>query len=409
MAKSHGRRLSALSSLLLLALLLSGCERIIRNLQYSNIRTGLFPMSMDLTLSEGRTDAHALMKGMTWESTVERPDVSAHYPAGMAEQAARLADAFQQTKDDVKNRTGIMWAFKPDVYLVPVSNLSGGFRLRIPIRKTRVLHIPMLVCPGTPSFFVTEWSHGLAHELTEASMLSSLDRHELVLGDSGAFGVALINRTRWFRDGVSDYAGDLMNARLFGDRYQAPSWIYRSLMTVRDGVLDWSNYGPKSGDSRNYSASEALVRELINHAGDDAIIRIFHAASQEKYIDGGTLDRVVRKVTGLDLKQFVSSYRMTWLGADFADSTPQDVPFIVQPENLVRITQVYPETPADKWKLKLGDQIVAVDGHPVISSAWLVHYLAARRSHERITVDLLIGDKPVTYRMVTAQRYDDQL
>jgi hypothetical protein len=409
MAKSHGRRLSALSSLLLLALMLSGCEHVIRNLQYSNIRTGLFPMIMSLTLNEGRTDARSLMKGMTWESSVERPDVSVHYPLGMADQAARLADAFQQTKDDVKKRTGITWAFKPDVYLVPVSNLSGGFRLRIPIRKTRVLRVPMLVRPGTPAFFLTDWSHGLAHELTEASMLSSLDRHEVVLGDSGALGVDLINRTRWFRDGVSDYAGDLMNARLFGDRYQPPSWIYRSLMTRRADVLDWSNCGPRSGDYTNYSASEALVQELINHSGEDAIARIFHTASREKYIDGGTLDRAVKKVTGLDLQQFVSGYRMTWLGADLADSALSDTPFIAQPGNVVHVTRVHPGTPAQKWKLKPGDQIVAVGGHAVVSSAWLIHYLAACRPRQRIEVGLLVDGKPVSYRMVTARRYDDQL
>lgn len=407
--RSTHNRILLLPAMLICVMSLTGCERVIRNLQYSNIRTGLFPMSMDLTMNEGRTDARALMKGMTWEGSVERPDVSVHYPAGMAEQAARVADAFQQTKDDVKNRTGITWAFKPDVYLVPVSNLNGGFRLRIPIRKTRALRIPMLVRPGAPTFFVTQWSHGLAHELTEASMLSSLDRHELVLGDSGALGVDLINRTRWFRDGVSDYAGDLMNARLFGDRYQAPASIYRSLMMRRGNVLDWSNYSPKPRDYSYYSASEALVRELINHSGEDAIARIFHAASREKYINGGTLDRAVMKVTGLDLKQFVSSYRMTWLGADFADSAPLDAPFTVQPGNAVRLTRVYPGAPADKWRLNPGDQIIAVDGHAVISSAWLVHYLAACKPRQRITVDLLIGGKPVSYRMVAAQRYDDQL
>lgn len=396
--------------LLLAALSLSGCEQMIRNLQYSNIRTGLFPMDMDLTLDEGKTDARALMKGMTWDGVVERPDVNVHYPTGMADQAARLADAFQQTRADVLTRTGITWAFKPDVYIVPVSSVRGGFRLRIPLRKTRELRVPMLVHPGTPVFFDSAWSHGLAHELTEASMLASLNRRELVLGDSGGLGIDLINRTRWFRDGVSDYVGDLMNRRLFGERYQPPKAIYRQLMTLRGSVLDWNNQESAGQGYEYYGASEALVQELINHSGEDTIARVFRIASHEKYINGGTLDRAVRKVTGLDLTRFTSSYHMTWLGADLSDSALMPNAWsIALPGNNIRVVRIYPGTPADKWKLKPGDQILAVDGHPVISSAWLVHYLAARQPRERIMVDWLTGGRQVTYRMVTAARYDDQL
>ncbi|MCX6376229.1 MAG: PDZ domain-containing protein, partial [Armatimonadetes bacterium] len=159
-----------------------------------------------------------------------------------------------------------------------------------------------------------------------------------------------------------------------------------------------------------YAASEGLVCELINRAGPDAVARIVEAAFEEKRVDGDTLERAVKKVTGLELKEFLRDYRMTWLGADFMDGARMpDAQSVVRAGNVVRVMKVYQGTPAEKWRLKPGDQIMAVDGHAVVSSAWLVHYLAARRPHERITVDLLIGGKPVSYRMVMAQRYDDQL
>ena len=407
MAKSPGLRLIALSSLLIL----SGCEGLMRNMQYANIRTGLFPMNMELGIGDRSINAAKLIEQQTYVGVAERDDVSVHYPEGMADQAARLADAFHQARADVLARTGITWAFKPDVYLVPVTGMEKGFRLTIHIRKQRTLRVPMLVNPSSPVFFNPDWSQGLAHELTEASMLSALTRRDTVMGDYCAGDIiAIANRTRWFRDGVSDYAGDLMNARLFGDRYQPPARVYHALMEVRSGVLDWSNCRRSSQEWTYYYASDALVREVIAHSGDDAIARIFRAASHATVIDGGTLDRAVKKVTGLDLQRFTSSYRQTWLGADFANSAQVfGAPSIVESGNVVRVTRVYPGTPADKWRLKPGDTIVSVDGHPAVSSAWLVHYLAARQPREHITVDLLIGGRPVTYRMVTVPRYDDQL
>ncbi len=408
------RRLTALTWRLLLVLIIcavfvSGCEGLMRNLQYSNIRTGLFPMNMDLSIGDRSINAADLIKGQAYVGMVEREDVNVHYPAGMADRAVELADAFHLAKADVQARTGITWAFKPDVYLVPISGTEKGFRLCIPIRKQRALRVPMLVNPSSPIFFSPAWSQGLAHELTEASMLSALARRETVLGDycTGDI-IEIVNRARWFRDGVSDYAGDLMNVRLFGDRYQPPVRIYHALMEIRSGVLDWNNCGEY--DYTYYSAAEALVIQLVDHSGENAIARVFHAASQDRYINGGTLDRAVKKVTSLDLKQFTSTYRQTWLGADFANSAQvPGAPSIVQPGNVVRVTKVYPGTPADKWHLKPGDVILSVDGHQAISSAWLVHYLAAHQPRERITVDLLIDGKPTTYHMVTASRYSDQL
>lgn len=384
----------------------SGCESLTRDLQFDNFRTGIFPMDMELTLGAGKNDAMELMKARTYEGVVERGDVKVHYPAGMSGAASVAANAFVEAEAEIRARTGITWAFKPDIYLVPTSNLAGGFRLRLRLHKNRELKLPLLLDALNSTLYYDDWSKGIAHELTESSMLNSISRRQIVLGDYGWQGNDIVNRTRWFRDGVSEYAGEILNEKLFGERYQPPSWIYKALQQVREDVLDWDNCTQKPNDSAYYAASEGLVCELINRAGPDAIARITQAAFEEKRVDGDTLRRAVKKATGLDLKEFLRDYRMTWLGADFTDSARMlDAQSVVRPGNVVRVMKVYQGTPAEKWKLKPGDTVLGVDGHAVVSSAWLVHYLAARRPHERITVDLLIGGKPVSYRMVTAARY----
>jgi hypothetical protein len=279
-----------------------------RDLQFGNFRGGLFPMEMILTVGDGKNDAVKLMNAGTYEGVVTRGNADVHYPAGMADEAARIANAFEQARIEVRTRTGITWAFTPDVYLVPTSNLSDGFSLRIHLRRNRILKLPLLVDAGLCD---REWSRGIAHEITESSMLNALARRETILGDYGWSGNEIVNRTRWFRDGVSDFAGDILNEKLFGDAYQPPPWIYHALQNVGPRLLDWVNFDPpgRTDEYAYYGASLGLVHELTNRAGPDAIARITEAAFREKVVDGEVLDRAVKKVTGLDLTEFLRGFQ----------------------------------------------------------------------------------------------------
>jgi len=356
-----------------------------RDLQYSNVRSRLFPMNMDLTVGRAGVDANKLMKAQAYEGQVEVEGITVHHPRGMASLAKTVGAALAEAREEVRTRTGIIWAFDLDIYLVPMTDASQGFRLRFPL-KGRRLSLPMLV---TSNRVRPEWSHGIAHEITEASMLASLSRHDLVLGDYCFGGFALVNETRWFRDGVSDFAGDILNRKLFGDRWQPPCGIYQALAESREGLLDWNNCaGPTE-----YAAAHALILQLNDRFGKDVIARIMLAASQERYINGGMLKRAVRKATGTDLRQFVRDYQVTWLGMDLRDTA-----------NQVRVTRIYPRTPAHFWKLRSGDIILAVDGKPVISAAWLTHYIAVRQPGDRIQVEFERAGERHTYRMKLAAR-----
>ena len=48
---------------LLVCVLLTGCMPVMRDLQLSNIRTGLFPMHMELAVGQGRVDAGRSAQG----------------------------------------------------------------------------------------------------------------------------------------------------------------------------------------------------------------------------------------------------------------------------------------------------------------------------------------------------------
>ena len=381
------------------AILLGGCEPIMRDLQYGNVRSGLFPSHMDLTIGKGKVDARKLMKVQAYEGQVQVGDIIIHYPQGMTSQAKMVGTAFEEARLEIKDRTGIGWAFDIELFLVPVTDTSQGFRLKFPL-KGRKLSLPILVIPGR-NLIHPDWSGGIAHEITEASMLASLSRRELILGDYCRNSFALVNETRWFRDGVSDFAGDILNAELFGGRYQPPGWIYQELSKTREALLDWNNCSSTS----EYPAARALIYELNDRFGPDVIARIALAASKERYINGVMLDRAVRKVTGHDLKQFLRGYRTTWLGMDLRDTDPiPGFSSLVRAGNQARIVRVYARKPAAFWKLRPGDLVLAVDGKPVISAAWLTHYVAARQPGDRMEVEFERAGEHHTYRMKLAAR-----
>ena len=403
MAKSPGHRhTESRASFLILSLvmvLIGGCEPIMRDLQYGNIHSGLFPEHMDLTIGKAKVDARKLMKAHSYEGQVQVGDITVHYPQGMSSQAKMVGKAFDEARTEIRARTGITWAFELDLFLVPVTDTSGGFKLEFPL-KSRKLSLPILVIPGR-DLIHPDWSGGIAHEITEASMLAALSRREMLLGDYCWDGFALVNETRWFRDGVSDLAGDILNEKLFGDRYQPPAWIYQELAKTNVALLDWNNCADGSG----YAAAHALVIQLNDRFGPGVIARIMDAASQERYINGGMLDRAVRKVIGEDLKDFLRDYRITWLGIDSRDTAPvTGFPSLVKEGNRVKIIEVYPRTPAALWKLKSGDTVLAVDGKPAISAAWLTHYVAARQPGDRIQVEIERAGERFTYRMKLAAR-----
>lgn len=376
---------------------------MMRDLQYGNIETHTFPMKMTLRLGDGKVDAAKLAAVQTYEGNINRSGVTVFYPLGMKSLAEHVADSFVEAAAAIKTRTGVEWAFDLQIFLVQVSNTSAGFKLTIPLRRNRILKLPLLVSSRPNAEILPVWSAGIAHEVTEASMLASISKRQLVLGDYCVDGIGLINQTRWFRDGVAEYAGSIFNQTFFGSRYQPPAQMYQDLSIVREDLLEWNNCLTKSGPDIYYSASHALIRELINIAGEHAVARIMDSASKASYIDGRILERAVKKAAHLDLKEFLKTYQPKWLGMDVRDTRP-DGPSLVHDHNEVIITSVYQGYPADKWRLQPGDVILSVDGIPVISAAWLGHYIAAHQPGGRVLVTLRRGSQVISHRMVVSAR-----
>lgn len=390
---------------ILIAAIVAGCEPVMRDMQYRNIRTGTFPMIMDLNFGRGQVDAGALMKSAKYVGTVEREDVAVRYGEGMEPLARRLADTYGAGKAEVRRRTGVTWAFRPVFHLVEADHLPQGVKMKIHLHRNRELALPILVHGGSNPRIVTYWMHGIAHELTESSMLAALSKRELVLGDYCVGRAGLVNDTRWFRDGVSDYAGNIFCGVLFGDRYQPPAGIYRDLARVRAGLLDWTNCDLDLDSDSYYSAGNGLAHLLAARYGDDAVARILHAASGERYINGRTLRRAVADVTGADFRGMLRDYRPAWLGVKLEDTRPSRTEVdTVDEGNQVRITSIYPNTPASRWKLQPGDLILSADGHPVVSSAWLSHHLAPKLPGDRVRIVIERAGERIDFLMKLGAR-----
>jgi hypothetical protein len=212
------------------------------------------------------------------------------------------------------------------------------------------------------------------------------DKSRMLLGDAWLGSFVIPYHTRWFRDGLADYAGNLFVSEVLN---QEPVLHpdFERLAQVRESVLDWQNPGGKE----NYGAALALVYEITFRYGEDAIPHIFDEISKGNATGGAELRSAVMHATGMDLRRFLSTYQTPWLGFSVTDSK----------DGRVTINRVGKETPASRWDLKRGDTILEFAGQPIRSSFHFRMLQAQQKVGERVEIVIDRAGKQVRMNMKT--------
>lgn len=334
---------------------------------------------MTMSVGDGSVDLRRAMKEETYAGSVTSGRVTVEYPAGLSSIAEDLAKKFDTFYPVVKEQLGINWSFDLVLKLVQVDPEASGFRYSIKLSRDRRLVFPMPVIRERP---VSYWAPIVAHEVTEASMIAPKARNGLVLDDIFSGSFCLPTGTRWFRDGVSDYAAHLFHGK-------PPARVYEELNRVGDMLTSWSNCKHQPDW---YDAACGLVFEIKNRFGEDAIATMISELSHDSAPDGLGLARAFRRTTGLDLDEFLKSYQTPWAGWTVRDET-------VDGKNCVKIVAIYPATPAKRRGVAAGDIVASFAGKPVTSAAELAHSLARQRPWEMAPVEVCRGGKLIPMRL----------
>ncbi|MEN6520798.1 MAG: PDZ domain-containing protein [Armatimonadota bacterium] len=363
---------------IVIVILLAGCKpvgQICSSLQYHNIHLRLVKSVMTITTGRGKTDMRRLMEQGTYDGKVVRGHVTVEYSEGLDAAAKELAEQFDRAYPFIKDRLGIEWSFDLVLKLVRVEPETGGYRYSVKLGRNRKLTFPVPVSKTGPNM---RWAHIVAHEMTEASMIAPRKRSGLVLADLYTGPFCVPTGARWFRDGTSDYAQYILGQPMPGN-------IYPELNAVRERLLSWANC---EDDPDWYAAATGLIVELTNRYGENTVKRIMKELSKEPAPGGSGLNRAVRRATGMDVREFLKNYETPWAGFTAYDSGGK-----------VRISKVYPATPASRRGIKPGDTVLIFAGEQVNSSDSLAHILARQHPGQMVSIEVLRGAETIPMRL----------
>jgi len=177
----------------------------------------------------------------------------------------------------------------------------------------------------------------VVHELVETSLAAGR-KNGVVLPDPswGLLGVAMHmnNYTRWFREGLANYAGYVAYEALAEEIPSSRRLHYRqmllhmnpfsSLATVGDKLFSWVQSSRTAQERTYYNAALGLFLLVEDTYGEKAIRDIVNEIGTRRMVDGRDLMQIINRVLGADVRQMARDFRFPKVGAELERLTPAE-------------------------------------------------------------------------------------
>ena len=338
--------------------------------------------------------------------TFRKGRVTVHAPERVAKIAEQLAEKTDKCYGAVEKACGVRWRFDTELYLLPVFVMPENVNFKA--RKATTVVAAVFVLPEDASvmdlaernpFFPEAW----AHEMTEGTMVFPEDDEPAFLIDPclGPFGWNF--GTRWFRDGLSNYAGLVATRELGDPESTAKSGSGRpfsSLALARTSLLKWSQcHGAGSVDGLSaqhlYSAALGIILEIEQYAGSKAIAKLARHFPAGSAVDGKAVERALSEALGFRLRDFLRDYRFPYIGVELARKWPE--------KDLLEIKRVAENSPAADAGFRKGDALLELEGKRV-ETLWRLEKalreagvgadvkFTVGRNGKRMTINVRLGE-----------------
>ncbi len=343
-----------------------------------------------------------------FEGLVDRDRVRVRYQRGMWGQAECIADATTNLIEQVERQVGMTITTSCSIDLLRFDEPPQNFDIQLTV-KPHEFPLPLFVRAGDESCTSIlaqnrSYPYVLVHELVETSLASQEGGR--VLPDVGygwfGLGASVNNYTRWFRDGLANYAGYLA-CEILSDEMDCPecptrvaSVLHTSplsrLATVRTRLFSWSQSSSGGHERDYYNAALGLFLLIEDRSGQQAIRDILTEIATRDAVDGRDLRAITSQVIGIDVKQLVSEFEFPVTGVELTSVTAAlaandglDVA-----EGLL-VETVEPNSAGDWAGLRANDVVVAADLLAVANT--LDFELALLRAGPRPAIPLAIWRK----------------
>ncbi len=342
-----------------------------------------------------------------------RGQVEVFYPDGMQHQAEQLAELLNHSREHLEAQLGANIIFKSQLFLMPAQENLKSVKFSGNM-ESGSMSFPVMFEDGQESIedilSSNHWSYVHWFTLHEGIEFTLMNPDETIaLPDlqyrytEGLFGLTLLRytsqfKTRWFRDGFSEYATHLAEKEMAA--FARLSWPDATPSTERSArirpfsllaeygpdLLEWNQYDQLDKEKRMYSAAIGLFLLLEHRFGRESIKQILAEIRSIEYPDGQALKEVVNRVTGTDLRQMLDSFYFPNSGMKLKYTKKQQLV----------IESIQHEGLASCVGLAVGDILESIDGQ---SASGLLNYemavLLASEGHRPLPLKIMRDDKTI--------------
>jgi hypothetical protein len=274
-----------------------------------------------------------------FEGTRDADGILVRYPWGLASQAQCIADMTAGLLRQVSQRTGVTIATRTTLYLLRLDHRPQDFDILLTAEPNE-LPLPLFFTVGQESCEAIlahsrSFPYLLVHELVETSLAGGANGAR-VLPDLawGLPGLRLHinNYTRWFRDGLANYAGYLAYEVFGRDLPGEQRLAYRetlvhanpfsSLAQVRDRLFRWPQSADMESERLNYNAALGLFLLIADTHGEQAIRDILHELAGRQAVDGSDLIAITNRVLGCGVKRLARDFTFPKVDIELEAMTP---------------------------------------------------------------------------------------
>ncbi len=348
-------------------------------------------------------------------------DVNISYQRGLEEQADCLANQIGQLIAHVEESTGLDIRLSAKAYLLRLDEAPYNYNMRFKLDPNHFA-IPMFVRAGEESCEAIVASNfiypGLfMHEMAEMSLIFHKPPGVVLPDAAGKFLVfkpKLLNYTRWFRDGMANYAAYLayLKLRLQIEAERPPTeWAihshpFSSLDKVGTKLFKWHQYSPARWSDDYYNAALGLFLLVTDQFGPDSIKNIFQRINQQDYLNGKDLIKIFDEVLGVDFKQLVREYHFPRTGLRVRGLTRAlALNEGLEVETGLFVYKIDPNGLASDSGLKEKDVIIKIGDAPVeckMDMEW-----ALFKSRDEAAVDVTLWRKDTGETILTLKLKED--
>lgn len=328
---------------------------------------------------------NATLEEVEFDGCVEAEKLRVRYQRGLRSQAECIAERTSTLLEQVQRHIGMTVSTRSTIQLLRLDETPQNFDISLTVEPNE-FPLPLFVPTGDESCHAIlahnrSYPYLFVHELVETSMASG-ETGVRILPDL-TWGVFILeghvnNYTRWFRDGLANYAGyvackivsedlDVSERPPFRDTllHTRP---FSSLALLGKKIFSWRQSSHTPVERRYYSAVLGLFLLIENRFGEDAIRAMVSEVARHDAVDGRDLVNITNQVLGADVKTLVADFEFPRIGLELERMTVARARNAgVEVEEGLLVKSVDAGSRADQAGLQTKDVIVAVNARPIIN------------------------------------------